>query len=236
MTDALNQIGVILGAILTFFILSYLIGDNVLYRFATHVLIGASAAYILVIVIRDVLVPRIVTPFVALQTIQTISDDNLKMILLMNAIVAGLGIFLSALLVFKIWPRFAWLGNIPIGYLVGVGAAVALGGALFGTLGPQIVATAPSNPFRGLSGDANFNFILNILIAFGTITTLLSFSFFRAARRGVLSGLSSIGRTFLAIALGATFALVYIASVTLLIDRVQAISDAVLVVKSLLTR
>jgi hypothetical protein len=48
----------------------------------------------------------------------------------------------------------------------------------------------------------------------------------------VLSGLSSIGRTFLAIALGATFALVYVASVTVLIDRVQAISDAILIVKS----
>ena len=47
-----------------------------------------------------------------------------------------------------------------------------------------------------------------------------------AARRGVLSGFSSIGRFFLALALGATFALVYVASVTVLIDRVQAISDA----------
>ena len=227
MTLALDQIGVILGAILTFFILSYLIGDNVLYRLATHVLIGVSAAYITVTVIADVLWPRIVAPFVALQTIQTISDDNLKMLLLMNAVVAGLGILLSALLLTKIWPRFAWLGNIPIGYLVGVGAAVALGGAVFGTLGAQTAATAPSDPFIGLTGKANFNFILNLLIAFGTVTTLLSFSFFRAARGGVLSGLSSIGRFFLAIALGATFALVYIASVTVLIDRVQAIVNAV---------
>ncbi len=216
MTLSLDQIGVILGAILTLFILSYLIGDNVLYRFATHVLIGVSAAYITVTVIADVLWPRIVTPLLTQSSAQPI-----------DMIVAGIGLILSLMLLFKALPRWAWIGNIPIGYLVGVGAAVALGGAAFGTLGAQTAATAPSDPFIGLSGNANFNFILNVVIAFGTVTTLLSFSFFRAARRGVLSGLSSIGRTFLAIALGATFALVYIASVTVLIDRVQAITDAV---------
>jgi hypothetical protein len=216
MTLSPDQIGIILGAILTLCILSYLIGDNVLYRFATHVLIGVSAAYITVTVIADVLVPRLVQPILARSSAQP-----------MDVIVAGLGLILSMMLLFKALPRWAWVGNVPIGYLVGVGAAVALGGAVFGTLGPQIAATAPSDPFMGLSRDANFNFILNVLIAFGTVTTLLSFSFFRAARRGVLSGLSSIGRIFLAIALGATFALVYIASVTVLIDRVQAITDAV---------
>ncbi len=126
----------------------------------------------------------------------------------------------------------------PIGYLVGVGAAVALGGAIFGTLGAQAAATAlpPGGVFAGPSSDVTINFVLNIVIVFGTVTTLLSFSFFRAARRGLLSGFSSIGRFFLASALGATFALVYVASVTVLIDRVQAIADAVVILKGLVAR
>jgi hypothetical protein len=229
MTLSLDQIGVIVGAILTLFILSYLIGDNFLYRLATHVLIGVGAAYITVTVIADVLWPRIVQPLIAVQTIQAISDDNLKLQMLINAIVAGIGVFLSFLLLFKFQPRFAFVGNIPIGYLVGVGAAVALGGAVFGTIGAQTVATAlpPGGPLTGPNSNVAINFLLNVIIVFATVTTLLSFSFFRAARRGVLSGLSSIGRFFLASALGATFALVYVASVTVLIDRVQAISDAV---------
>ncbi|MBI5565261.1 MAG: hypothetical protein HY870_10210 [Chloroflexi bacterium] len=220
MTLSLDQIGVILGAILTLFVLSYLIGDNFLYRLATHILIGVGAAYITVTVLADVLWPRLVQPILAQSSAQP-----------PNVIVAGIGLILSAMLLFKALPRFAWLGNIPIGYLVGVGAAVALGGAVFGTLGAQTAATAlpPGGVFSGPSSDVNINFVLNAVIAFGTVTTLLSFSFFRAARRGVLSGLSSIGRIFLAIALGATFALVYIASVTVLIDRVQTMSDAVLI-------
>lgn len=220
MTLSLDQIGVILGALLTLCILSYLIGDNLLYRFATHVLIGVGAAYITVTVIADVLWPRLVLPILAQSSAQPL-----------DLIVAGAGLILSLMLLFKALPRWAWVGNIPIGYLVGVGAAVALGGAVFGTLGAQTAATAlpPGGVFSGPSSDVNINFVLNAIIAFGTVTTLLSFSFFRAARRGVLSGLSSIGRAFLAIALGATFALVYVASVTVLIDRVQAISDAVLI-------
>ena len=223
MTLSLDQIGVILGAILTLFILSYLIGDNFLYRLATHILIGVGAAYITVTVIADVLWPRLVQPILAQSSAQP-----------MDVIVAGIGLIFSVMLLFKAWPRWAWVGNVPIGYLVGVGSAVALGGAVFGTLGAQTAATAlpPGGVFNGPNSDVNVNFVLNALVAFGTVTTLWSFSFFRAARRGVLSGLSSIGRTFLAIALGATFALVYIASVTVLIDRVQAISDAVLIVKS----
>lgn len=217
MTLLLDQIGVIIGAILTLFILSYLIGDNVLYRLATHVLIGVGAAYVTVTVIADVLWPRLVLPILARSSAPPI-----------DVIVAGFGLILGVMLLFKALPRFAFVGNIPIGYLVGVGAAVALGGAVFGTLGPQIVATAPpEGPFKGPNANVYINAALNSLIVFATVTTLLSFSFYRAARRGVLSGLSSIGRFFLAIALGATFALVYVASVTVLIDRVQAISDAV---------
>lgn len=217
-----DQIGVIVGAILTLFILSYLIGDNVLYRLATHVLIGVGAAYVTVTVIADVLWPRLVKPILERSSAQPI-----------DVLVAGVGLILGVMLLFKARPRWAAVGNVPVGYLVGVGAAVALGGAVFGTLGPQTAATAlppdglPGGLFKGPNANVYINAALNFIIMFGTVTTLLSFSFFRAARRGVLSGLSSIGRFFLALALGATFALVYVASVTVLIDRVQAISDAV---------
>lgn len=213
-----DQIGVIVGAILTLFILSYLIGDNVLYRLATHILIGAGAAYVTVTVMADVLWPRLVKPILERSSAQPI-----------DMTVAGVGLILSMMLLFKALPRWAWVGNVPVGYLVGVGAAVALGGAVFGTLGAQTIATAlpPGGPLNGPNSNVTINFLLNVIIAFATVTTLLSFSFFRAARRGVLSGLNSIGRFFLASALGATFALVYVASVTVLIDRVQAISDAV---------
>jgi hypothetical protein len=208
----LDQIGIIVGAILTLFILSYLLGDNFLFRLATHVLVGAGAAYITLTVFVDVLWQRVVLPFI---TLRSTLDPTLQM--KVDVLIAGLGLLLSLLLLSKFLPRWAFIGNIPVGYLVGVGAAVALGGALFGTIGAQVYATAlpPKD-----------NVILNLIIVIGTLTALLSFGFYRAARRGILSGVHSIGRWFVSIALGATFALVYVASVTVLIDRVQAIVDA----------
>jgi hypothetical protein len=208
----LDQIGVLVGAVLTLLILSYLLGDNFLYRLATHILVGVGAAYIFVIVIADVLYPRLILPL-----IQGPKD-------LLTLIVVGVGLLLGALLFFKLSPRLAWVGNVSVGYLVGVGAAVTLGGALFGTLGTQLLATA--DVAAGSKGF-DLNLILGLLIVFGTITTLLSFGFYRVARRGIMSGINSIGRFFLSIGLGATFALVYVASVSLLIDRLQAISTAV---------
>ena len=217
----LDQIGIVVGAVLTLLILSYLAGDNFLYRIATHILVGVGAAYIFVTVVADVLYPRMVSPVLA--RLQLPDAPTLPLV------VAAIGLFFGLLLFFKIWPRWAWMGNISVGYLVGVGAAVTLGGALFGTLGAQVVATAA--PAGGLSSGPSsvpvVNSILNVIVVFGTINTLLSFGFYRVSQRGVLSGISSIGRFFLSIALGATFASVYVASVSLLIDRVQAISNAV---------
>lgn len=210
----LDQIGLIVGAVLTVLIFSYLLGDNFLYRLATHILIGGLAAYVTVTVVADVLIKRIWEPMIQ-------RSDPVAMI------VAGFGLIFGAMLLLKAVPRLAWIGNMPIGYLVGVGAAVAVGGALFGTLGPQVVATAtPPQLFNAGIFDAK-SLLLNGLVLFVTLTTLMSFGFNRVARGGILSGINSIGRFFLAIALGATFALVYVASVTLLVDRVQGISDAI---------
>lgn len=220
----LDQIGILLGALLTFMVLTYLIGDNFLYRLATHILIGASAAYIFVTIIADVLWPRLVLPILTRPATDPVS-----------IIVAGLGLIFGAMLLLKVVPRLAWIGNIPIGYLVGVGAAVALGGAVFGTLGPQVVATAtPPGLFNAGLFDGK-SFVLNVVVLFVTATTLISFGFNRAARGGVLSGLNSLGRFFLSIALGATFALVYVASVSLLVDRLQGFADTVGVIQTLIS-
>lgn len=203
----LDQIGLIVGAAVSLIILSYLIGDNFLYRTFTHILVGVGAAYIIVTVMFDVLGPQMVVPLLGGRT------D-------VRFITAGVGLLGCFLISFKLWPRLASVGNVSVGYLVGVGAAVALGGALFGTLGTQVIATVVTQP-----SSSPGKVLLDILALGATLTTLISFGFYRVARGGVLSGVNALGRFFLSIALGATFALVYVASLSLLIDRVQAISD-----------
>jgi hypothetical protein len=199
----------IIGAVLTVFVLTYLIGDNFLFRLAVYILIGASAAYAAVVVIFDVLLPRIQQ-----------SATNPGML-----VVTIVALLLGAMLLFKVSPRLAWLGNLPVGYLVGVGAAMVLGGAIIGTLGPQIVATgAPATSPSGGPADG----LLNLIVVIGTIVTLLSFGYYRTQRNIALQAVNVVGRRFFVmVALGATFALVFMASATLLFDRIYAIYDAV---------
>ena len=59
---------------------------------------------------------------------------------------------LGLLLLLKLRTAWSPFGNLPIGFLFGVGSALAIGGALSGTLLPQIIATMPSFRYSSASG------------------------------------------------------------------------------------
>jgi len=115
--------GLVAGAVLTLLIFSYLLGDNPLYRLALHLFVGALLGYSFGIVLRDVLRNIVLAQ---------LSTDPLAV---MVPLVLGI------LLLFKGFPKQAYVGNLSVAYLVGVGTAVALSGALLGTLVPQVGAT-----------------------------------------------------------------------------------------------
>ena len=50
----LDVIGVFVGATLTIFVLTYLAGDNFLYRLTLHIFLGALVGYVFGITIREV--------------------------------------------------------------------------------------------------------------------------------------------------------------------------------------
>jgi hypothetical protein len=200
--------GLIIGAVFTLLVLTYLIGDNFLFRLMVYVLIGAGAAYVAVVVIFDVL----------LANIQQAAGNPAALIIVV------IGLLLGIMVWFKASPRLAWIGNIPMGYLIGVGAATVLGGAIIGTLGPQIVAAGA--PVTSPSGEQP-SAIMTIIAAIGTIVTLLSFGYYRVGRNSPFQLVNITGRRFfLMIGLGAIFALVFMASVTLLYDRGATIVNA----------
>lgn len=221
----LDQIGLIVGAVLTALVLSYLIGDSFLFRLAVYILIGAGAAYAAAVVVLDVLWES--------------GRDALALAATGNRgplIVLVIGLVLGGMVWFKASPRLAWIGNVPMGYLIGVGAATVVGGVIIGTLGPQIVAAgAPQTTVSGLpvgllsagaplTESTGWHVFLTILGATGTIITLLSFGYYRSNRRVGVEMINVVGRRFfLMIGLGAIFALVFMASVTLLLDRLYAI-------------
>ena len=190
-----DLIGLIVGLLLTIFIYSYILGDNPLYRLAVHILVGVSAAYAAVVVTRQVILPVLIR----LREDPT-NEANLWL--------------LPILLLVLLFVTKRWTGNGAVAYLMAIGTAVALVGAVQGTLLPQIMAS-PSDPLFPGHG---------LVTAFLTVCTLLTFQFTRRINgreprwQYVLNG---IGRTVLTI----TFAVLFVAalntSLLLLADRLN---------------
>lgn len=215
-----EQIFLIVGFVLTLLvIIGYLLGDNnVLFRIASYLFVGVAAGFVFVVVVYQVLVPRLVVPLIS----GSISQFGLTVVPLV----------LSLLLLFKLSPRLSGLGSIPMGYLVGVGAAVAIGGAVLGTLLTQTRATIDLFDLASPASDGSISPALRLLdgafVLVGTLSTLAYFHFSARARRGqtparpaFASIFGSIGQIFIAITLGSLFAGVFTAALTALIQRLD---------------
>jgi hypothetical protein len=213
-----DLIWMIVSFVLTLCIFSYLFGDNPLFRFATGLLIGVSAGYLAIIIIYQVILPKLVVP------------------LLQGSWVALVPLLLSGLLLTKFSPRLARLGNLPMAYLVGVGAAIAIGGAVLGTLFTQVRGAINTfAPVASAQGNQKWILILESgFILLGTIAALVYFNFGASANAGAAVKRSpavrlfaGIGQFFIAITLGAVFAGVMTSTITALIERSDFIVTAI---------
>jgi len=201
-----ETVGLIVGLTLTVFIYSYLfVGDKAPYRLAVHILVGGTAAYTAVIVIRQIFMPLY----------DTIRQSPTSTEAIYWVVPALLGLFL----LLRRLHVASWLGNNTIALLVGVGASVALLGALTGTIWPQLTGTYSdtSTPWRGVA------------VAILAALTLLTFQFttFRAGNDGVWERASwqriiyVLGRVVIMITFGVLFATVLNTSFILLAARIS---------------
>ncbi len=210
----------ILSFLITLMILSYLIGDNPLFRIAAYLFTGVSAGYVAVVAWWQVLLPKLVYPLVSGNP--------------MEKAFAAIPLFGVGLILMKIWPRLSKIGNPAMAYLVGVGAAVAIGGGLTGTLFPQIGATINAFDVNLIPSDGPLGFVGWILnggiILMGTVTSLAYFHFGANAKPDgsvkrfiLIEILAWVGQIFIAIALGVIFAGVYAAALTAFIERISSL-------------
>jgi len=199
--------------LLTLMILSYLLGDNPAFRLAVYLFVGVAAGYAAAITWRQVLVPRLVSPLLA---------GNIT-----ERLLAFLALALGILLLGKLSTRTSRLGNAPIAFLVGVGAAVAIGGAVTGTIFPQTQASI--NTFD-LSNAGQFpleHLFFGTVVLGGAVTSLVYFHFGAKSTPGgpqrskLVVILSWVGEIFIAITLGVLFAGIFTAAMTALIERLN---------------
>lgn len=211
-----EQIGLWAGFVLTLMVFSYIIADNFLYRLAVYVFVGLAAGYVTVVTVEGVLLPWFRATLLSGSTGQIL--------------IGAIPLLLGLLLLFKLSPRYARLGNLAMAFIVGVGAAVALAGAIVGTLLP--LASATSNSVRDdvLNGFLIFLGVSSTLLYFqylarraptNTIATTTIATTAVIGRRSLpLRFIGAVGQGFIVVTLGALYATAILTSLTIFSERI----------------
>ncbi|NLS77735.1 MAG: hypothetical protein GXY76_10790 [Chloroflexi bacterium] len=213
-SSAADAIGLWVAAILTLIVYSYLFADSGLFRLAQYLFVGVAAGYAVIQAWHGALLPRIQAFIAAPQEHWT----------LIIWLVLGLLLFVRKV------PALRWFSKIPVAYLIGVGAALALGGALVGAILPQVSALFVSLSPRDYGGGqlGIERAISQGLLAVGTLGTLLYFYFTSGGRvswsrfwNGFARGWGRLGKWVILITLGALFGGTVMSRISLLLGRLQ---------------
>jgi hypothetical protein len=188
----LDSIGQVVAFVLTLLVFSYLIGDNPFYRVAIHMFLGVASAYAVIVVCQAVIFPQI-----QLMLNAVLASDWITVALLAVPWVLGL------LLLFRTSASLAPLGNVAVAVMVGVGAALAVGGAITGTLIPQILSVLLYFFYLGRKNAAG-----------------------RGERPGLTKPIAAAGQFFLSTALAALYAGALAAYFAIFVERVGFLYEA----------
>lgn len=216
----------VIGFLLTVMVLSYLIKDSLFFRLAAYLLIGLTAGYLVVLLVNRVLLPQLIWPMGEASWTQ-------RLWLLIPLVLALL------LLIGQV-PKLSQLSRIPLAVLLGLSAAIAIGGAVFGTLLPQGQAVLDAfDPYR-IYAEPQLVWMRILdagVMILGVVGTLSYFHFGqplkKSERRGdnprprILQHLSKIGEVFLGITLGTVFAGIFSTALLALIDRIATLGDVI---------
>jgi hypothetical protein len=195
-TEPVDQLATWIAALATLVVLGGLLGERRLFAWSQHLLAGLATGYLGLLAISEVIVPRLVEPLAA--------DPAGR-----PELVLGLG--LVAVTAVTPWiPRVA--GAVPLSIAIGALAAFALGGAVVGTLLPQLAA-AVARPESGVPATA-------ASAGAALVTGLVLIGFLHGTPHGrVLGTAASIGRWLLLAGIGGWLGYLLLSRLILLIDR-----------------
>ena len=185
------------AALVTIGVWAYLVGERRIFGLAQHLLIGLATGYLVLLAVREVLLPRL------LQPLSTGPGANPLL---------WVALALCAVMVGARWlPR--GLVALPVSVLVAGTAAFALGGGVVGTLLPQLGATvlAPGLEAAGLVSG---------LLGAG-VTGLVLLAFLHGTPRApLLAAAAGTGRWLLLGGIGGWLGFLLVSRLALLVDRI----------------
>ena len=187
-----------IGAFLTLMIFSFLYKDNPFYKFGEHLFVGVANGYYIALYWHNSLRPN-----------------------LFDQLSAGNYIYIVPLLLGLLYfarfiPKVSWLDRIPIGFMIGWGAVLAIPAHFQAEVLRQLEGTVVvPESFVNLADG-----IWALIILIGVVCTLVYF-FFSKEHKGILGHTSRLGIIFIMIGFGASFGYTVMARVSLLIGRIQ---------------
>lgn len=190
--------GTIVAGILTIAILSFLYGDNPVYKMAETLLVGVSMGYVLVITWTNTLMAVLFKPlFVESQFWLVIP-------------------FIFGLFMFgRFHKSTSFLSRYSMAVLIGSGAGVAIPAMLGARTLRQMTATVEM-----VQGDSFFMIFSGLVVVVGLFTTL-SYFYFSREHEGIMGRSARVGTYFLMIFFGTTFGYTVMSRVSTFIGRMD---------------
>jgi hypothetical protein len=170
--------------------MSFLWRDSLYFKLVESIFIGFGAAHALVLGYNNV---------VSLG-LNPLAKGNLLPLI---PVIMGLALYTRFL------KQYAWVSRIPLSFLYGLGAAVAIRGRIGSEVVTQIAATV-----------IKITSVNDVLIIAGVLTTITYF-FFSFGNSPALQGTARVGRWFMMVCFGASFSTTAVGRISILVDRLN---------------
>lgn len=231
-------LGVWLTVILTMAVFSFLYRDNPAYKVAEHLYVGIAAGYTSYQAFRNTIYPNLVKHLLEGMS-KLRSGDELE-------IAAGFAmqwrwgaLVLGLLVLARLVPKISWISRWPMALVVGAFAGLNLLGfaqanlvdQMHGTMVPLWGRQALGQPdllpwFPSVHGLASDPSTFNHLILVVGVVSVLTYFFFSRKRNRVTGWVGTVGIWFVMVTFGATYGSIVLARISLLIGRVQVLTEA----------
>lgn len=208
---------IVMGGICTFAIFSFLIKENVFYRFFEHIFIGISAALGIILTFKNFLWPKVFYPLLGLDIVRypdgTMSKEyNYSLLWLFVPIILGCFYY------FIFSKKHSWLAKLVIGLSLGASGGLAFKG-FFNQALPQIISS-----FKPLivivNGSVNYLKSFENIVFVVTLLSVMYYFFFTIKQESTFSkSVSRLGRYLMMICFGAFFGSTIMARLSLLVER-----------------
>ena len=179
-------------------IFSFLYKDSIWFHFVTHIYIAGAAAYGVAICLKNIYYQGVV-PFT--------QGSYWYLLALIGC----------ALMFTRFVRGYEWLIRLPSAALIGVGIGLNMAAGVQAQIIAQITDTMKSITTPTLATSVN-----NLIIIAG-VCSVTMFFFFSRETKGAMGSINRVGRCFLMVTLGSSFAYALLGRTSLLIERFKVL-------------